>query len=601
MKAMNGKRVKRVLAAIMAVLMIVTMFPETSLRVSADNSGTFKGEVLEAKTESDSNVHKPIKDAHVEVYRNSFSVGGADTDANGKYSVSITAYEPGKQGEYKVVVTAEGYISKINENLFDDAKFYLDANVKEDQAELKWAKTVPEKLTWKNTLDCTVTGGTGDGEVTYKYDNADIVDKIVDGVFYFTKPGKINITAVKAGGDEYNDAKTTTRTVTLDKAPQTTEFKFSKEGTTHETTFETPFENKATGGDTGNIKYSADKTGVVTIDNEGTVTPQKTGNDIKITAFSEGNEKYLAGEEISYNLTIKPGKSTVEFNTKNNIPNLDYKGTYVNTAKAYDNNHEEISNAKITYSVVYRDDEGEVVEKDLGIVEIVDQATGKIKGKKKGTAFIKATFTDDRYEESSAEYEIEVVPIKQTITFDDGKDPVQMSGKNPSTLYSKDLEQRTFHYVAHSDAEADGFKMTPTYTIVSAYNEKGESIVDDNIISKDGTFVFTGAGTVIVNAHFDGNDCYMGWDEQYTLTINKYKQNLVLNENSPVVILNDSSSYNTFSYKIISDSNGKDDVEYKLLEDPNGIVGSFNVANGQVVLKEDIKQGWGSCPCFFLR
>lgn len=185
--------------------MIVTMFPETSLRVSADNSGTFNGEVLEAKTEPDSNVHKPIKNAHVEVYRNSSSVGGADTDANGRYSVSITAYDSGMQGEYKVVITAEGYIAKRNENLYDDAKFYLEANVKEDQAELKWAKTVPERLTWKNTLDCTVTGGTGDGEVTYQYDNADMVDKIVDGVFYFTRPGTIKITAVKAGGDEYND------------------------------------------------------------------------------------------------------------------------------------------------------------------------------------------------------------------------------------------------------------------------------------------------------------------------------------------------------------------------------------------------------------
>lgn len=585
MKMMSWKRVKRILAAFMAILMIITMMPETSIMVFAANNESFEGQVVTSALKPGTNdEHSPIEGASVWVVKGGFTITSAKTDENGDYTLNIPNYDSWHQSDYKVFISADGFRKKENENLYQKAVFYLESDIKLDQDELVWENEAPEELTWEETLDCTVSGGSGTGEITYDYDNEAIVDKIEDGVFYFKASGDITITAIKAGDPKYNKTETAPITVKVNKVDQKTKFEFEVEDGPHITTYETPYSNKAIGGDTGKITYRAEKEDVVSIDAEGIVTPLATTDSITIYAISEGDERYFDSEEISYDLTINPGASTVEFQIKEDIPNLKYKDTYINTAKAYDKNHNEISDAKIIYSI-YR-------EGDDQIIEIVDEETGEIKGKKQGTAYVLATFVDERYEKSDDNYMIEVEKIDQEITFDDG-DAAEMSGDTPSTIYSNEEEKRVFYYVAHSSAEEDGFTLKPTYTVVSSENENGESIVGENPFLEDGSLVYNGAGTITVNAHFDGNDCYNAADKTYTLTVKKYQQNLVFLEGNHDVILNDSSSYNTFTYMLMSETNNVDDVYYTVVDDPDEILDmtQFNERTGSVVLKPDLLQG----------
>ena len=74
------------------------------------------------------------------------------------------------------------------------------------QNELKWENTIPKSIKFGDTFSNQLTGGSGDGEVTYRSsdDNIAVVDS--NGLLTTVSTGTVVVTATKKGGAKYEDA-----------------------------------------------------------------------------------------------------------------------------------------------------------------------------------------------------------------------------------------------------------------------------------------------------------------------------------------------------------------------------------------------------------
>lgn len=85
-----------------------------------------------------------------------------------------------------------------------------------DQAPLTVTSTA---ATYGEDLALTVSGGDGDGAVSYTVTNGTGAATIVDGsTLHPTKAGQVSVTATKAGGDNYKDVTSAAKEITIAKA-----------------------------------------------------------------------------------------------------------------------------------------------------------------------------------------------------------------------------------------------------------------------------------------------------------------------------------------------------------------------------------------------
>ena len=86
---------------------------------------------------------------------------------------------------------------------------------KADQAALTVTSTT---ATYGTDLTLTVSGGTGDGAVTYVVTDGADKATVSESTLHPTKAGTVTVTATKSGGDNYNDVSSSATAITINKA-----------------------------------------------------------------------------------------------------------------------------------------------------------------------------------------------------------------------------------------------------------------------------------------------------------------------------------------------------------------------------------------------
>ncbi len=436
---------------------------------------------------------------------------------------------------------------------------------KASQGTLVWSSTaIPTDLTWKDMYANTVTGGSGEGAVTYSSNNEDVAE--VDsntGIVTLKYPGIVTITATKAGDAIYAE-QTASYTLTVNKAERNAYLS------------ETVAPAIETGGGrykinvvcddaNVNITYSSSNEYCATPSNNGdvlgrtqtgvaTITVTIAGDDLyeekvmemqievvdKTTSntvfrLSKGTvKKILAVGETYENTGLNGSGSYTYTSSEQNVATVD-GGTV--TAKAVGNTTITVSDGSTTLSY-----EVEVVAakqsvrfedtnpvKTVSVGEIftnaataetpvtytssdstiaqVDANTGEVTPLKEGSVIITATAVAGQYEKASATYALRVNAKTQTVSF--GEPTVTVTYGQDNNKYTQE---------ANSTAAGETGN-TVTYSIVSGNNK---ATVDPST----GEVTINGVGTIVIKATYSGNNEYSSASATYTITVNAGSQTL---------------------------------------------------------------------------
>lgn len=374
---------------------------------------------------------------------------------------------------------------------------------KGNQAELTWNVPLPNSITWKTRVDCSVKGGSGNGEVTYSSNSKyAIVSKT--GSVSFTAPGKYSITAHKDGDTLYEETSIE-RTITVGKADWEVSF---KHGTTNipSLAYGKTYQNVAavTGEAGAKISYSSSDTKVATVDSNGVVTAVNLGT-ATITATVEGDDWYNQ-TRVSYKITV--GKADQEITFKNgDAPTVTFN----------DNNNEfsnpastNITEDGITVSYSYE-------ESREGIVSEFNTATGDFIIAGAGTITVTATTSGNgHYNSAQASYVLTVNKAKQKIAFpDESKDFV---------IFLEDNKEKYSIFAAAEKGDYFGtgeitysVKAEPE-NVIANFNEETKEIVvaSDSSITPNSNGVI---GRVTVEATKAEDDNYHSAKAEYTFEI----------------------------------------------------------------------------------
>ena len=469
----------------------------------------------------------------------SLTPGIAQVDDSGK----ITTVSVGRAQIKATKSESENYLGS-------EATYWLTVELGE-QADLKWDKTVPTDLTWTDTFTNTVTGGSGDGKVTYSTFDTEIAEVNSEtGEVTFKKPGTAKITATKAADALYQE-KTADYSITVGKAKQK-ELTF-RDAIPDAIYYGDKFVNKATGGTVnGEINYQVRESDIADVDSEGNVTAKKSGV-IHVTATMAGNDLY---DDVSaeYQLQIYKADQKTEFlfDKGDGSFTIQYDQEFSNTAHGGENS-----------PITYQSSEESVATVD---------ANGKITTLKKGTTVITAINpSDDRYNEKKITYTLEVEQADQSVTFNTD------SAEIPAITYGDEFQNE-----AHANTKI-------TYS--SSKSEIAE--VDDT-----GNLIIHKAGTVTITATAKETDQYKSATASYTITINKAEQSISfekgsLDAESKAIVVETTFNVdgNHFSNVAVSDQQGKEiDTVYtiasgaNLVKDFNNLTGEFTILGAGTIV-----------------
>lgn len=456
----------------------------------------------------------------------------AEVDESGKIT-------PISVGQAEIKATK----SESEDYLKSEAIYKLTVELGE-QGELTWVKSVPKNLTWKDTFTNTVTGGNGDGEVTYSTEDTEIADVKPDtGEVTFKKPGTATITATKAA-DEHYAAKTATYSITVGKAAQDSlTFNEARPDAIY---YGDKFVNKATGGTVeGTITYRVKESDIADVDNEGNITAKKSGT-IHVIATLAGNELY---EDVSveYQLQINKAEQKNDFRfVKGDSPiTIKYGDDFSNQAIGGENS-----------PITYQSSEESVATVD---------ANGKITTLKKGKTVITATNPeDDRFNKKEITYTLIVEQADQSVTFNTDATEI------PAITYG------------------DAFQNEATANTKITYSSSASEIAD---VDGNGNLIIHKAGTVTITAKAAETDQYKSAEASYTITIKKANQTITfekgsLDSESGMIVVETTFNVdgNHFSNAAVSDQQGKDvDAVYKVASGSN-LVKDFNESTGEFTI-----------------
>lgn len=511
---------------------------------------------------------------------------------------------------------------------------YVLTVVKGVQAELNWVNSIPEQLSWRDPYANTVTGGSGDGAVTYASSNPTVAEVDENGVLTIHKTGEVTITAKKSGGELYED-QTASYTLHISKDVQAP---LSFEQAYPDAIFYgDAFANPAKGGSVPEnaITYSSSDETVATVDTAGVLTTLRAGT-VEITATLKGNDRY---EDISasYTLTIYRAnqKATFLFVKGSDTKTITYGDSFENPASGGEN-------APITYkssvpAVATVDAQGVVTTHRAGqtlitannpaddrynerniaytlIVQKADQTVtfaqdpaqvpalvygeeftnpataktpityassdstvatvnsdGSLTLHKAGTVTITATAQeDDCYNAASASYTLQISKAKQTVTFE--------QGKTPAVTFNQNNNQ--FVNAASTNAIASG----QADILVTCSVASGEELVKDLNV-QTGAFTICGAGVITLQVDFSGNDCYEPVSDSYVLTVAPAEQTISFPKDSYSVIAG--VDFAAPAAEETGEYFGIGTISYQIQEDNNHIIDSIDPLTGAIVLTNE--------------
>jgi len=360
-----------------------------------------------------------------------------------------------------------------------------------EQAALSFAIEEPEVLAYSGnalTYTNTVSGGSGTGAISYTItEGANIATINSTGTLTITGRGTIQVTATKAGDDQYEDA---VATYTLIVGEPQNSFKFDNEATSMVYAKDATYTQEPVGGSgEGAITYEItagwDVAGINALTGE--LTIKKSGS-VTVQAVKAADGTFAA-TKAAYTLTVEKAEQagfgfaeeqvTVTYNQNGNAFSLAASGGE--------------STGGVTYTIV-----------SGGDAVMLDAQTNQLNILKAGEVVIKAVKAgDDCYEQAEATMTLTIQKAIQTVSF---------ANTTVNALYG--LKQYNSNPATVS---TPGSGAAPVYAIV------GENEIGATINSATGELTFGDSenqiGTITVQVSVDGNDCYEACSAEYTFTL----------------------------------------------------------------------------------
>ena len=382
---------------------------------------------------------------------------------------------------------------------------------KASQNKLSFENEAPSDVTITDgTFSNAVSGGTGDGQITYEIvsglDYAS-VDDVTLPVITLKKAGTITVKATKAADDRYEE-ESATYNLTIKKAQQAA---LTFAAINPEITYAPDWTytvSVAGGSGTGAFSYYILDNGNNVTENDiasidivtGVVSKKgyKTGV-VKIVAVKAADDLYEEAT-VTCDLTIKKAEQTgVQFDkNSDSVTYGDNNNEYANPATGGE------STGKIVYSI-------ESVDNTLSGVPCasLDQDTGKVTVKGSGQIKIKSVKQgDDCYEDSEAVY---------------------------YTLIIAKAEQQNFKF-------ADAVPASVTYNennneyVLAATGGNGNGAVTYKVVSGDAVEISGNkltvkkSGTAVIRVDKAESDGYLAAFDEITITVAKAEQSIKFND-----------------------------------------------------------------------
>ena len=381
---------------------------------------------------------------------------------------------------------------------------------KASQNKLSFENEAPsDVIITDGTFSNAVSGGTGDGQITYEIVSGSdyaSVDDVTLPVITLKKAGTITVKATKAADDRYEE-ESATYNLTIKKAQQAA---LTFAATNPEITYAPDWTytvSVAGGSGTGAVFYYISDNGNNVTENDiasidtatGVISKKgyKTGV-VKIVAVKAADDSYEEAS-VTNDLTIKKAEQTgLQFDkNSDSVTYGDNNNEYINPVTGGE------STGKIVYSI-------ESVDNTLSGVPCasLDQDTGKITVNGSGQIKIKAVKQgDDCYEDSGAIYYTLIIAKAEQQNFKFA-DTVPVSVK-----YN---ENNNEYVLAATGGNGNG---AITYKVV---NGDAVEISGDKLTVKK-------SGTAVIHVDKAESDGYLAAFDEITITVAKAEQSIKFN------------------------------------------------------------------------
>lgn len=402
--------------------------------------------------------------------------------------------------------------TKASDDKYNEINAQYTIEIKKaSQNKLSFENEAPSDVTITDgTFSNAVSGGTGDGQITYEIvsglDYAS-VDDVTLPVITLKKAGTITVKATKAADDRYEE-ESATYNLTIKKAQQAA---LTFAAINPEITYVPDWTytvSVAGGSGTGALSYYILDNGNNVTENDiasidivtGVVSKKgyKTGV-VKIVAVKAADDSYEA-TSVTNDLTIKKAEQTgVQFDkNSDSVTYGDNNNEYANQATGGE------STGKIVYSI-------ESVDNTLSGVPCasLDQDTGKVTVKGSGQIKIKAVKQgDDCYEDSEAVY---------------------------YTLIIAKAEQQNFKFADTVPASVTYNENNNEY-VLAATGGNGNGAVTYKVVSGDAVEISGNkltvkkSGTAVIRVDKAESDGYLAAFDEITITVAKAEQSIKFND-----------------------------------------------------------------------
>ena len=402
--------------------------------------------------------------------------------------------------------------TKASDDKYNEINAQYTIEIKKaSQNKLSFENEAPSDVTITDgTFSNAVSGGTGDGQITYEIvsglDYAS-VDDVTLPVITLKKAGTITVKATKAADDRYEE-ESATYNLTIKKAQQAA---LTFAAINPEITYAPDWTytvSVAGGSGTGPLSYYILDNGNNVTENDiasidivtGVVSKKgyKTGV-VKIVAVKAADDSYEA-TSVTNDLKIKKAEQTgVQFDkNSDSVTYGDNNNEYANLATGGE------STGKIVYSI-------ESVDNTLSGVPCasLDQDTGKVTVKGSGQIKIKAVKQgDDCYEDSEAVYYTLIIAKAEQQNF-------KFADTVPASVTYN--ENNNVYVLAATGGNGNG---SVTYKVVSG----------DAVEISGNKLTVKKSGTAVIRVDKAESDGYLAAFDEITITVAKAEQSIKFND-----------------------------------------------------------------------